>query len=91
LSGPELFTRVAEAVEVNAVPAGNPQARAEALAHAVDVLADALEDPLPKARCAIEVVSPVILARRCEGVKLEVVAGLEAGGLDRLSMTAEKR
>jgi hypothetical protein len=89
LSGPELLTRVAEAVEVNAVP-DSPQARAEALGHALDVLDDALEDPLPKARCSIEAVSPVILSRRCDGVRLEVAYGLEAGRPDRLSMTAEK-
>ncbi len=91
LAGPELLTRLAEAVEVNAVPAGNPQAHAEALAHALDVLDDALEEPLPKARCAVDVVSPVVLARRCDGVKLEVVAGLEAGALDRLTITAQRR
>jgi len=90
LSGPELLTRVAEAVEVNAVQE-SPQARAEALAHAVDVLDDALEEPLPKARCSVQAVSPIILARRCDGVKLEVTYGVEAGAPDRLSMTAEKR
>jgi hypothetical protein len=90
LTGPELLTRVAEAVEVNAVP-DNPQARAEALGRAVDVLEDALEEPLPKARCSAEAVSPVILARRCDGVRLEVVIGLAAGAPDRLTMTAEKR
>jgi hypothetical protein len=80
---------VAEAVEVNAVQ-GSPQARAEALAHALDVLDDALEEPLPKARCSAAVVSPVVLARRCDGVKLDVLYGVEAGAPDRLSMTAEK-
>jgi hypothetical protein len=90
LSGPELLTRVAEAVEVSAVP-DSPQAHAEAFGHAVDVLDEALEPALPKARCAVDAVSPVVLARRCDGVRLEVVAGLEAGAPDRLSMTAEKR
>jgi len=90
LSGPELLTRVAEAVEVSAVP-DSPQARAEALGHAVDVLDAALEEPLPKARCAVEVVSPVILARRCDGVRFEVVAGLDPGAPDRLTIAAEKR
>jgi len=91
LSGPELLTRLAEAVEVRAIPANNPQARAEALAHALDVIADALDGPLPKARCEADAVSPVILARRCNGRYLEVVAGTEAGALDRLSVSAERR
>lgn len=90
LSGPELLTRLAEAVEVRAVPANSPQARAEALAHALDVIADALDAPLPKAHCEIDVVSPVVLARRCDGRRLEVVAGTEAGAKDRLSVSAER-
>lgn len=90
LSGPELLTRVAEAVEVSAVP-DSPQARAEALGHAVDALDLALEEPLPKARCAADAISPVLLVRRCDGVRLEVVFGLEAGVPDRLSITAETR
>jgi hypothetical protein len=84
------LTRLAEAVEVNAV-SDSPQARAEALGHAVDVLDDALEDALPKAHCSVDVISPVLLARQCDGVRLEVAYGLEAGVPDRLSMTAEKR
>ena len=91
LSGPELLTRLAEAVEVRAIPAENPQARAEALAHALDVIADALDAPLPKARCEVDAVSPVVLARRCDGRYLEVVAGTEAGAPDRLSVSAERR
>jgi hypothetical protein len=91
LTGPELLTRVAEAVEVSAVPPNNPQARAEALAHALDVVADALDVPLPEAHCRIDAVSPVVLARRCTGVELTVVAGTEAGAVDRLSVSAERR
>jgi hypothetical protein len=84
LSGADLLTRVAEAVEVNAV------SPAEALAHAVDVLDDALSDPLPKARCMVQAVSPAVLSRRCDGVVLDVLYGLEAGASDVLRMTAEK-
>ncbi len=91
VSGPELLTRVAEAVEVRAVPDQNPQARAEALGHALDVVAEALDAPLPKSRCEIEVVSPVVLARRCDGLLLQVVAGTEPGQSDRLFVAPERR
>ena len=91
LSGPELLTRVAEAVEVRAVPDQNPQARAEALGHALDVVADALDSALPKSRCEIDVVSPMVLARRCDGVLLQVVAGTEPGVPDRLFIALERR
>ncbi len=89
LSGPELLTRVAEAVEVSAV-ADNPQARAEAISHAVDVLDDALEEALPKARCAADAVSPVVVARKCDGVRFEASYGLDPGTPDVLSVVPEK-
>ena len=91
LSGPELLTRVAEAVQVRAIPDQNPQARAEALGQALDLVADALDSPLPRAHCEIEVVSPVVLARRCDGVQVLVVAGTEPGAPDRLSVAPERR
>lgn len=94
VSGSELLTRVAEAAVVRAVPSDNPQAHAEALAQALDVLEGALEGVLPKARCGVDVVSPVVLARRCDGVSLQVIAGLESGAPDTVqisSATAETR
>ncbi|MET0794658.1 MAG: hypothetical protein ABW061_24265 [Polyangiaceae bacterium] len=91
LSAPELLTRVAEASRVTAIPSDNPQARAEALGQALDIVSDALDSPLPVGSCAAEAVSPVVLARRCNGLRLEVVAGTEAGALDRLLVRAERR
>ena len=91
LSAPELLTRVAEAVTVRAVPPDSPQARAEALGQALDVVASAVDGPLSKDRCSAQPVSPVVLSRRCDGLRLEVVAGTEPGALDRLLVQAEKR
>jgi hypothetical protein len=61
------------------------------LGHALDLVADALDASLPKSRCEVDVVSPTVLARRCDGVGLQVVAGTESGALDRLVITAERR
>jgi hypothetical protein len=91
LSGPELLSRVAEAAAVRAVPPGNPQARAEALGQALDVVADALDASLPKSRCEAESVSPIVLARRCDGLQLDIVAGTDVGALDRIVVRAESR
>ncbi|MES1176807.1 MAG: hypothetical protein ABUL62_20960 [Myxococcales bacterium] len=91
LSAPELLTRVAEAARVSAVPSGNPQARAEALGQALDIVTDALAVVLPVSKCAAEAVSPVVLARRCHGVRLDVIAATESGGLDRVLVRPEKR
>ena len=86
LSGPELMTRLAEAISVRAVPPLNPQASAEAMGQALQIVDAALSTPLPKARCEVEAVSPVVLERRCDGVRMLVVAGTEPGAADRLSV-----
>ncbi|MEI9939742.1 MAG: hypothetical protein WDO69_21180 [Pseudomonadota bacterium] len=89
LSGPELLTRVAEAISVRAVPPLNPQARAEALGQALEIVNGALDVPLPKQRCEVEAVSPVILDRRCDGLRMWVVAGTEPGDADRVIVQRE--
>ncbi|HKO50490.1 MAG TPA: hypothetical protein VJV79_22360 [Polyangiaceae bacterium] len=89
ISGPELFTRVAEAIAVRAVPPFNPQASAEALGQALEIVSAALDTPLPKARCEVEAVSPVVVERRCDGVRLLVVAGTEPGAADRVIVQRE--
>ena len=91
LSGPELFTRVAEAISVRAVPPLNPQASAEALGQTLEIVSAALDAALPKQRCNVEAVSPVVLERRCDGVRMLVVAGTELGAADRLIMQRETR
>ncbi len=89
LSGPELFTRLAEAISVRAVPPLNAQARTEALGQALELVSGALDVPLPKQRCEVEAVSPVVLERRCDGLRLLVVAGTEPGAADRLLVRRE--
>ncbi|HEY3255537.1 MAG TPA: hypothetical protein VGJ91_16375 [Polyangiaceae bacterium] len=89
LSGPELLTRVAEAISVRAVPPLNAQASAEALGQALEIVSGALDTPLPRARCEVEAVSPVVLERRCDGVRMLVVAGTEPGAPDRLIVQRE--
>jgi len=89
LSGPELFTRLAEAISVRAVPPLNAQASAEALGQALEIVEAALSGPLPKARCEGEAVSPVVIERRCDGVQLLVVAGTEPGADDLLIVRRE--
>jgi hypothetical protein len=89
LSGPELLTRLAEAISVRAVPPLNPQASAEALGQALEIVSGALSVPLPRERCEVEAVSPVVLERRCDGVRMWIVAGTEPGAADRLIVRRE--
>jgi hypothetical protein len=91
LSGPELLTRLAEAITVRAVPPLNPQASAEAVGQALEIVNAALDPALPRARCEAEAVSPVVLERRCDGLRFTVLAGTEPGADDRLSVQRETR
>ena len=89
LSGPELLTRVAEAISVRAVAPLNPQARAEALGQSLEIVSAALDLALPKERCDVEAISPVVLERRCDKVRMVVMAGTEPGAADRLVVQRE--
>ena len=86
LSGPELFTRIGEAVRVAAVSPTDLGARVEAIGQATQVLALAVEPALPASRCAVDAVSPVVLRRVCDGVDLRVVSALELGEEDLVSI-----
>jgi hypothetical protein len=74
LTGPELFSRVAEAIELRATRPGDVMARAGAIAGVLDMLAPLLEDSFPTARCARPAISPVVLLRECDSCRLRVVA-----------------
>jgi hypothetical protein len=84
ITGPELFTRLGEAVGVNAVASGDFVARAEAIGQATSLVALAVEPLLPVARCGAESVSPVVLRRVCDGIELRVIAATELGEEDRV-------
>ena len=84
ISGPELFTRIGEAVRVAAVSPTDLGGRIEAIGQAAQMLALAVEPVLPAARCAVDPVSPVVLRRVCDGVDLRVVSALELGEEDRI-------
>lgn len=73
--GPELFSRLGEAVEIRAVRPDDGQARAEAIARSVQVVEAAIESAMPADTCAREAIAPVVLVRECGGRKLEMIAG----------------
>jgi hypothetical protein len=86
ITGPELFTRLGEALRVKAVPAGDWLGRAEAIGQVAQLVALGVEPVLPASRCAAEAVSPVVLRRVCDGVELQVVSALELGEEDRITL-----
>jgi hypothetical protein len=90
LSGPDLWSRVGEAIYLRSVATPDYGARAEALAKAVEIVAVAIEPSLPQSRCGRDAVSPVLLHRRCDGVEFLMLAAIEIGEEDRIVMRASE-
>jgi len=84
LAGPELFNRVSEASEVRPVRPDDAQGRAEAIARAVQIVEGALPPELSSVACRREAVSPVVLARECDGLRVTMVAATSADVDDEL-------
>lgn len=84
ITGPELFSRIGEAVQLAPVPPDSARARAEAIGRSVQVVSSAVAEPMPTSRCSRAAVSPVVLSRQCEGVRLDMVAAVDPGEEDRI-------
>lgn len=90
-SARELMSRVGEALELRPIAADDLQARAEAIARAVTVFSTAVEAHLPEARCGRAPVSPVVLLRECDGVRLSLLAATSSEEHDALVVEAAPR
>jgi hypothetical protein len=90
LAGPDLFSRVGEALELRPVRPSDAQARAEAIARSLAVVQAAIEPRLPASRCAREAISPIVLERRCDGVVLRMIAASNAEQDDRVEVSPER-
>jgi hypothetical protein len=84
ITGPGLFSRIGEAVQLGPVASDSPRARAEAIGRSVQVVSTAIARAMPSSHCARSAVSPVVLSRQCAGVRLEMIAAVDAGGEDRI-------
>jgi hypothetical protein len=74
LAGPELFSRISEAAELRAVKPEDAQARAESIARAVGIVDAALGAKFSTPECNKPAVSPVVLLRECNGVRIRMSA-----------------
>lgn len=86
LSGPELWNRLYEASALVAVQPGALSARVDAIARSVQLVENTVEPLLPAAACSREAIAPVVLARECQGVRLEMTAATVEGGDDRIEI-----
>lgn len=84
IGGPELFSRLAEALEVAPVPPGDAMARLDAIATSLIIVENALEAALPARECSRAPVSPVIVLRECRGVRAQMIAASDPTEEDRV-------
>ena len=76
LAGPELWTRLAEALSLRPLPSPTPEQRADAVNRAQLLMRALLEPAFPSAECPDSVVAaPVVLQRTCRGLTARMVAG----------------
>ncbi|MGC4092046.1 MAG: hypothetical protein QM756_30020 [Polyangiaceae bacterium] len=88
LAGPELFSRLTEAVDRVLLDPKDLLGRTEAIARSIQILENTLEAELPSSECRRDVVAPVVLMRACRGVALTLEVGAEPGEPDRIEVTA---
>lgn len=87
LTGPELWTRLAEALSLRPLASPTPEERADAVNRALMLVRALLEPTLPMAECPdLAVAAPVVLLRRCRGLTARMVAGQSASDDDSLEI-----
>jgi hypothetical protein len=76
LAGPELWTRLAEALAMRPLPNPTPEQRADAVNRALMLVRALLEPALPAAECQeAQAIAPIVLERTCRGLRVRVSAG----------------
>jgi hypothetical protein len=87
LEGVGLLDSVAEALQKRAVARTDLQAKAEALGATMQLIGIAIESALPADRCEKPAVSPMVLVRECDGVRLEIHVAQSDDAPDRIVLT----
>ena len=74
LGGPELWTRLAEALSLRPLPTPTPEERADAIYRSSLLVSALLEPALPAATCTVAAQPPVVIERKCGGLRARMVA-----------------
>ncbi|RYZ03911.1 MAG: hypothetical protein EOO73_26195 [Myxococcales bacterium] len=90
LSGPELWTRLAEALSLRPLPSATPEERADALNRASMLVRALLEPSLPASECEKVADPPAVLVRQCRGLSARMIAGASATDDDTLEIAPAK-
>jgi hypothetical protein len=89
LAGPALFDRIAEAATARPSDPGDLQARAESIGVAAQLLSMTLAVGFSDPACEQDAISPVVLARACNGRSAYVIAAEDESQEDRIVVTVE--
>lgn len=91
LAGPELWTRLAEALSLTPLPSPTPEQRAEAVKRSAQLARALFEPVLPAGECEVPSAPPVVLERRCRGLHVRMVAGASATQDDAIEVQPADR
>jgi hypothetical protein len=87
LAGPELWTRLGEALSLKPLPSPTAEERADAV-HRCTLLVKALLEPaFPAASCEVAPSGAVVVERACQGRRVRMVAGQSGADDDFLEIT----
>jgi hypothetical protein len=78
LAGPELWTRLAEALSLKPLPSPTPEERADAVNRAAMLMRALLEAQFPAAECDAPATAPAVIVRQCHGLRTVMSAGASA-------------
>jgi hypothetical protein len=81
LAGPELWTRLAEALSMRPLPTPTPEERADAIYRSSLLVSALLEPTMPAASCTVAAQRPVVIERKCAGLHARMLAA-SAGSED---------
>ncbi len=87
VSGPELWTRLAEALSLQPMPSATPEERADAVSRAAMLVRALLEPTLPAAECEKPAAPPLVLLRQCRGLQARMSAAKAATDDDSLEIS----
>lgn len=88
VGGPDMFLRLAESKQLQAIKADDPGARVEAIAGAVAIARERFGERIGKDKaCERKSAAPVVLDLRCHGVRLTATAAVDPSEDDRFEIT----
>jgi len=91
VSGEDLFVRWQEADRIVALDPSQAEARADAGAHALELLGGALESRFPRETCTVRgAPAAALYTRGCGGLSVQITMGASAGAVDRVRFAANK-